>query len=221
MSRTPATAKAAYGGWIPFLFLAFALCLLQALLMSLGATALLLYEPAATFVRDHLGFLQDYIPMFTRYAAIFAAKGRAADFLPFVSVYLFFFALQGLILVGLAACFALSIARRGNMRSESLGFWKTVILLAMICFFALPLADLFFGLSNIENPGVFENGLLYRDYFTAVYSLCLTVPVSNAGLFFLAWAPFFEPDMTRRAELEPVKNPDRVWTVDQFGKDIE
>ena len=180
--------------------------------MFLGATALLLYEPAATFVRGHLGFLQDYIPMFARYGAIFAAKGRASDFLPFVSGYLFFFALQGLMLVGLAVCFALSIARRGNVRSESLGFWKTLILLAMTCFFALPLADLFFGLSNIENPGVFENGLLYRDYLTAVYIPCLTVPVSNAGLFFFAWAPLLRTGYD---------TPRRTGAGQEFGQSLD
>jgi hypothetical protein len=217
---TPAPGRTIHPG-VLFGFLAVGLCVLQSAVMFIGATTLLSYEPAARFVRDHFGFLQDYIPMFGRYAAIFAEKGRTEDFLPFVSVYLFFFLLQSLTILCLVICFIVVMANRGTFRAESIGFWRSLIGLALFCFLAFPFAELFFGLTDIKNPGVYGNGVLYGDYLTAVYVFCLLIPFGNGGTFLLALAPFFERDMTRRVELEPIKNPDRVWTIDRLGKDAE
>lgn len=189
--------------------------------MAFGSTALLLYEAAAIFARESLSFLQDYVPMFARYGAIFSAKGRAADFLPFVSVYLFYLSLQGVVVIGLILCLVGSYVSTPNSRPQRFGFWKNIVFLMMFLFFAIPMADLFFGISNIENPGLFENGLLYGNYFTAVYMDCLILPMFNAFLYLLLLARLIDIDLTPRAELEPEKNPDRVWKIDSMGRDVE
>ncbi len=126
----------------------------------------------------------------------FFEHGRAGDFKPFFSIYVFYLLLQ-ILVFGL-----LTVILYRNIRGvvgESLDWRKYFAFALLLTFFALPSLDLIFGLSDINNPGVAGNGLLYGDYFSAVYVYCITVPVFNLLIYCVIYARYLEGHFARRA----------------------
>jgi hypothetical protein len=165
------------------------ICAAQFLLMLAGSLVFLFSKSTSILIREKFFVLENYVPMLRRYGAIFVQEGRDADFTPFFSIYSFFVLLQ------ITVLFLLGIILYRNVRGRRIdrfGFRRNVIFALLILFASLPTLDLIFGLSDIERPGFFENGMLYGNYFTAVFVYCLLVPIFNLFIFFLMYGRFWE-----------------------------
>jgi hypothetical protein len=150
----------------------------QAVLMVVYTTVFLSNEAAANFIYRNLYFFENYIPILSRYSALYAERGLTNDFGVVFSIHLFNVLLQGVALTVLAIVLCRNI--RGK-RPDRFGLKKKVLWFVLLLFLAMPSVGLVYGL-DIVHPGLFSNA--YVD--------CLTVPVFNLLIYFFLYARFWE-----------------------------
>jgi hypothetical protein len=163
------------------------LCLTQALLMFVAGSLLLASDFLTAQVHGSTSFLQDHIPALRRYGRVFAAAGRESDFHPYFSIYVIYIGLQ---ITAFSVLTAAIYWFNRNQKARPLGFKAGIVFILMFCFFAIPGLDLILGLSDIKNPGLYDNGVFYGRNISAVYIYCLIVPMCNAFIYLLIYSRY-------------------------------